>query len=81
MNETPLPDPDERVGISLRMMDITVALLLFVVGAVVVYDSYRLGCEVGQRRSGIGLFPVPRRRADLHRQRGDAGAGACARAS
>ena len=75
MTETPLPDPDERVGVSLRMMDIIVALLLLVVGAVVVYDSYRLGCELGQRRPGIGILSVPRRPADLHRQRGDAGAG------
>ena len=57
MTETPLPDPDERVGVSLRLMDITVALLLLVVGAVVVYDSYRLGAKWGSDGPESGYFP------------------------
>ena len=57
MTETPLPDPDERVGVSLRMMDITVALLLLLVGAVVVYDSYRLGAKWGSDGPESGYFP------------------------
>jgi hypothetical protein len=57
MNETPLPDPDERVGLSLRLMDITVALLLLVVGLIVVYDSYRLGWKWGSDGPESGYFP------------------------
>jgi hypothetical protein len=57
MNETPQPDPDERVGISLRLMDITVALLLLVVGAVVAYDSHRLGSSWGSDGPESGYFP------------------------
>jgi hypothetical protein len=57
MTETPLPDPDERVGVSLRLMDITVALLLLIVGAVVVYDSYRLGAKWGSDGPESGYFP------------------------
>ena len=57
MNETPLPDPNERVGISLRMMDIVVALLLLIVGIVVVYDSYRLGSKWGSDGPQSGYFP------------------------
>ncbi len=57
MNETPLPDPDERVGLSLRLMDITVALLLLVVGLIVVYDSYRLGWRWGSDGPESGYFP------------------------
>jgi hypothetical protein len=57
MTETPLPDPDERVGVSLRMMDITVALLLLLVGAVVIYDSYRLGAKWGSDGPESGYFP------------------------
>jgi hypothetical protein len=57
MTETPLPDPDERVGVSLRLMDITVALLLFIVGAVVVFDSYRLGAKWASDGPESGYFP------------------------
>ena len=57
MTETPLPDPDERVGVSLRLMDITVELLLLIVGAVVVYDSYRLGAKWGSDGPESGYFP------------------------
>jgi len=57
MNETPLPDPDERVGVSIRMMDIAVALLLLIVGIVVVYDSYRLGSKWGSDGPQSGYFP------------------------
>ena len=57
MNETPLPDPDERVGISLRQMDIIVALLLLIVGAVVAYDSHRLGSSWGSDGPESGYFP------------------------
>jgi hypothetical protein len=57
MNETPLPDPNERVGISVRMMEIVVALLLLIVGIVVVYDSYRLGSKWGSDGPQSGYFP------------------------
>ena len=57
MNETPLPNPDDRVGISIRQMDIVVALLLLVVGAVVAYDSHRLGSSWGSDGPESGYFP------------------------
>jgi hypothetical protein len=57
MNETPPPDPDERIGVSIRQMDIIVALALLVVGAVVVYDSHRLGSSWGSDGPESGYFP------------------------
>ena len=57
MKKSPIPDAEERVGISLRMMDIAVALLLLVVGVVVVYDSYRLGSKWGSDGPQSGYFP------------------------
>jgi Tripartite tricarboxylate transporter TctB family len=57
MNDTPLPDPNERVGISVRTMEIVVALLLLIVGIVVVYDSYRLGSKWGSDGPQSGYFP------------------------
>jgi len=57
MTDTPQPDDNERVGISLRLMDITVALLLLVVGMVVVFDSYRLGASWGSDGPESGYFP------------------------
>jgi Tripartite tricarboxylate transporter TctB family len=58
MNDSPQPvDDTERVGVSLRMMDIIVALLLLVFGIVVVYDSYRLGSKWGSDGPQSGYFP------------------------
>ena len=57
MKKSPNPDVEERVGVSLRLMDITVALLLLLVGLVVVYDSYRLGASWGSDGPESGYFP------------------------
>ncbi len=57
MNETPLPAAADREGISLRTMDIAVAILLLVFGLVVVFDSYRLGSKWGSDGPQSGYFP------------------------
>ena len=48
---------DGRAGISMRAVEVAVALLLFVVGAVVVYDSYRLGSKWSSDGPQSGYFP------------------------
>jgi hypothetical protein len=48
---------DERAGISMRVMEVAVAILLFAVGAIVVYDSYRLGSKWGSDGPQSGYFP------------------------
>jgi hypothetical protein len=57
MNETPLPAAEDRHGVSLRSVDIGVALFLLVFGLVVVYDSYRLGSKWGSDGPQSGYFP------------------------
>jgi hypothetical protein len=44
-------------GISTRTMEITVALVLFAIGALVVFDSYRLGSKGGDDGPQSGYFP------------------------
>jgi hypothetical protein len=46
-----------RSGISVRAMEITVALVIFVLGAIVVFDSYRLGSKWGAEGPQSGYFP------------------------
>jgi hypothetical protein len=46
-----------RAGISMRAVELAVAVLLFVAGAVVVYDSYRLGSKWGSDGPQSGYFP------------------------
>ena len=46
-----------RAGVSTRTVEIAVALLLFAVGALVVYDSYRLGSKWGSDGPQSGYFP------------------------
>ena len=48
---------DGRAGISMRAMEVAVAVLLFVVGAVVVYDSDRLGSKWSSDGPQSGYFP------------------------
>ena len=57
MNETPPSAAADRGGISLRTMDIAVAILLLVFGLVVVFDSYRLGSKWGSDGPQSGYFP------------------------
>jgi hypothetical protein len=57
MTETPPPAAEDRNGVSLRSVDIGVALFLLVFGLVVVYDSYRLGSKWGSDGPQSGYFP------------------------
>jgi len=57
MEDKPQADAGERAGVSLRTMNIAVAALLFVVGAIVVVDSYRLGSKWGSDGPQSGYFP------------------------
>ena len=54
-------------------MEIVVALVLLAVSALVVFDSYRLGAQVGRRRPAVGLLPVLHRPPARHREPRDAG--------
>lgn len=47
----------ERAGISMRAMEIVVALLFFAFGALFVIDSYRLGAKWGSDGPQSGYFP------------------------
>jgi hypothetical protein len=57
MTETPPPAAEDRNGVSLRSVDIAVALLMLIFGLVVVYDSYRLGSKWGSDGPQSGYFP------------------------
>ena len=48
---------DERAAVSVRTMELAVAIVLFTVGAIVVYDSYRLGSKWGSGGPQSGFFP------------------------
>ena len=50
-------DSTTGAGISMRATELVVAALLFVAGAVVVYDSYRLGSKWGSDGPQSGYFP------------------------
>ena len=47
----------DRAGVSTRTMEIAVALVLFVIGAIVIFDSYRLGSKWGSDGPQSGYFP------------------------
>jgi len=47
----------DRKGVSTRTMEIAVALVLFAIGATVVFDSYRLGSKWGSDGPQSGYFP------------------------
>jgi hypothetical protein len=46
-----------EAGISTRAMEIAVALILFAIGAVVMFDSFRLGASWGDDGPQSGYFP------------------------
>ena len=50
-------DSTTGAGISMRATELVVAALLFMAGAVVVYDSYRLGSKWGSDGPQSGYFP------------------------
>ena len=56
MHEDPSTGND-RVVASHRTMEIAVALILFAIGAIVVFDSYRLGSKWGSDGPQSGYFP------------------------
>jgi len=47
----------DRASVSTRTMEIAVALVLFAFGAIVVFDSYRLGSRWGSDGPQSGYFP------------------------
>lgn len=57
MSENDKPDAGARAGIPMRVMEIVVAVVLLVAGAIVVYDSYRLGAKWGSDGPQSGYFP------------------------
>jgi hypothetical protein len=57
MTETPEPSDGRAGGISMRSAEIAVALILFSLGALVVYDSHRLGSSWGSDGPEAGYFP------------------------
>jgi hypothetical protein len=57
MNQEQQPAADDRPAISNRAMEIVVALIILVLGAIVVYDSNRLGSSWGDDGPQSGYFP------------------------
>ena len=57
MSESPQPPGAASRGIRTRTMEIVVALILFAGGALVVYDSHRLGSSWGSDGPEAGYFP------------------------
>jgi hypothetical protein len=57
MSETPESSGTASGGISMRTMEIVVAVILFGIGALVVYDSHRLGSSWGSDGPEAGYFP------------------------
>ena len=57
MDEPKQSGADGGAGISMRAVEVAVAVLLFVVGAVVVFDSYRLGSKWASDGPQSGYFP------------------------
>ena len=57
MDENQQSGAGEGGGISMRAVEIGVAVLLFAVGAIVVYDSYRMGSKWGSDGPQAGYFP------------------------
>ncbi len=47
----------DRTSVSTRTVEIAVALVLFILGAIVVFDSYRLGSKWGSDGPQSGYFP------------------------
>jgi hypothetical protein len=57
MMKTGRSTADKRAAISMRTMEVVVALLLLAIGATVVFDSYRLGSKWGSDGPQSGYFP------------------------
>ncbi|HSQ05608.1 MAG TPA: tripartite tricarboxylate transporter TctB family protein [Burkholderiales bacterium] len=57
MSENHREEGADRPAVKTRTMEIVVALLLFVIGAMVSIDSYRLGARWGEDGPQSGYFP------------------------
>lgn len=57
MNQDPQSGAGEQSAVSMRTMEIVVALIIMVLGAIVVYDSHRLGSSWGDDGPQSGYFP------------------------
>ena len=57
MDHQPTAEGRDRASVSTRSVEIAVALILFTLGATVVYDSYRLGSKWGSDGPQSGYFP------------------------
>lgn len=57
MDEEQQPGAHNATGVSVRTMEIVVAVAIFVLGAIVVFDSYRLGSKWGTDGPQSGYFP------------------------
>lgn len=52
-----MSDQDDRPAASTRTLDLAVAALIFLLGAVVIYDSWRLGARWAEDGPQTGYFP------------------------
>jgi putative tricarboxylic transport membrane protein len=57
MSDSPEPRAHRAAGISARSMEIVVAVIVFGLGALVVFDSHRLGSSWGPDGPEAGYFP------------------------
>lgn len=57
MSEPSSPDAPRSGGITIRSVELAVAFILFALGALVVYDSRRLGSSWGSDGPEAGYFP------------------------
>ena len=57
MNQDQQSGAGEQPAVSMRTMEIVVALIIMVLGAIVVYDSHRLGSSWGDDGPQSGYFP------------------------
>jgi putative tricarboxylic transport membrane protein len=53
----PMSDQDDRAAASTRTLDLFVAVLVFLFGALVVYDSWRIGARWADDGPQSGYFP------------------------
>ncbi len=52
-----MSDQDDRPAASTRTLDLAVAALIFLLGALVIYDSWRLGARWAEDGPQTGYFP------------------------
>lgn len=52
-----MSEPEEKSAASLRGVDAVTAIVIFIIGAVVAWDSYRIGAKWGSDGPEAGYFP------------------------